>query len=233
MKKTIGIMQPYFLPYIGYFQLIALVDKFVIYDNIKYTKKGWINRNRILMNGIDKVFSIPLSKASDTLDIIERDISPQFDKQKLLAQIRGSYLKAPYFNDVWPIIESIILFEDKNLFRYVKNSLVLVCNYMDIKTEIVVSSDVKAEHSLQSQDRVISICKSMSAKTYINPIGGTELYRKEDFKNSNLELKFIKTMNFEYSQFDNLFVPGLSILDVIMFNSKNELKKLISSFELI
>ena len=231
--KKIAIMQPYFLPYIGYFQLINSVDEFVIYDNIKYTKKGWINRNRILMNGKDKVFSIPLSKASDTLDIIERDISPQFDKQKLLAQLRGSYLKAPYFNDVWPIIESIILIEDKNLFRYVKNSLILVCNYLDINTEIVVSSDVKADHSLQSQDRVISICNSMSAKTYINPIGGIELYRKEDFKKSNLELKFIKTMNFEYSQFDNLFVPGLSILDVIMFNSKNELKKIISSFELI
>ena len=105
----LGIMQPYFLPYIGYFQLIASVDKFVIYDNIKYTKKGWINRNRMLQNTTDKTFSISLVKASNKLDIIERSISPEFSRQKLLNQFRGCYLKAPYFEDAWGLIENIVL----------------------------------------------------------------------------------------------------------------------------
>ena len=113
----LGIMQPYFLPYVGYFQLIAAVDKFVIYDNIKYTKKGWINRNRMLQNGADKVFSISLLKASDSLDIKNRELSPEFNRQKLLNQFKGCYAKAPYFQEVWPLLEEIILFQDKNLFR--------------------------------------------------------------------------------------------------------------------
>ena len=142
----VGIMQPYFLPYIGYFQLIASVDKFVIYDNIKYTKKGWINRNRMLQNGADKIFSVSLAKASDQLDIVEREISSDFSRQKLLSQIRGCYLKSPYFEEVWPLIESIVLFPDDNLFRYIQNSIMLVCDYLDIDTEVIVSSSVAAPY---------------------------------------------------------------------------------------
>ena len=93
----LAIMQPYFLPYIGYFQLIAAVDQFIVYDNIKYTKKGWINRNRLLQNGTDTVFSIPLSKDSDALDIRERQIAADFRRDKLLKQIAEAYRKAPYF----------------------------------------------------------------------------------------------------------------------------------------
>ena len=222
----VGIMQPYFLPYIGYFQLIASVDKFVIYDNIQYTKKGWINRNRMLQNGTDKVFSIPLAKASARLDIVEREISFDFDRQKLLSQFRGCYLKAPYFEDVWPLIDSIVSFQDYNLFRYIQNSIMLICDYLDIDTEIIVSSSVAADHDLLSQDRVLSICKAMNANTYVNPIGGLELYSKDEFASKGCELKFINTNTIEYMQFGNTFVPWLSILDVLMFNSKDQCEQL-------
>ena len=225
-------MQPYFLPYIGYFQLIASVDKFVIYDNIKYTKKGWINRNRMLQNGADKIFSIPLAKASDRLDIVEREISPDFSRQKLLSQFRGCYLKAPYFEDVWPLIERIVSFQDGNLFRYIQNSIVLIRNYLDIGTEIIVSSTVAADHDLLSQDRVLSICEAMNANTYVNPIGGLDLYSTDEFASKGCELKFINTNTIEYEQFGDAFVPWLSILDVLMFNSKSRLKHIINSFEL-
>ena len=116
----LAIMQPYFLPYIGYFQLIAGADKFVIYDNIQYTKKGWINRNRMLQNGSDKVFSLPLAKTSDRLDIIGRDLAAVFIRRQLLNQFRGNYNKAPYFSDVWPLIEGLVLAKDNNLFRYIQ-----------------------------------------------------------------------------------------------------------------
>jgi hypothetical protein len=222
----VGIMQPYFLPYIGYFQLIASVDKFVIYDNIKYTKKGWINRNRMLQNGTDKIFSVALAKASDRLDIVERELSSDFNRQKLLSQFRGCYLKAPYFEDVWPLIERIVSFQDDNLFRYIQNSIVLICGYLDIDTEIIVSSSVVADHDLLSQDRVLSICEALNANTYVNPIGGVELYSSEDFAGVGYDLKFINTDTIEYAQFGSSFVPWLSILDVLMFNSKDQCKQL-------
>lgn len=228
----LGIMQPYFLPYIGYFQLIASVDKFVIYDNIKYTKKGWINRNRMLQNNIDKTFTIPLLKDSDRLDIVERFISEDFNRKKLLSQFRGSYLKAPYFNEVWHLIENVVLFEENNLFRYIENSILLVCAYLDITTEIITSSSIPAQHELFSQEKVISICNEMKAKTYINPIGGKELYSIEAFAANEIELKFIEANKIEYTQFQNSFISGLSIVDVLMFNSKAECKELIQEYKL-
>jgi hypothetical protein len=229
----VGIMQPYFLPYIGYFQLIASVDKFVIYDHIKYTKKGWINRNRMLQNGTDKIFSIPLAKASDRLDIVEREISSEFCRHKLLSQFRGCYLKAPYFEDVWPLIESIVSFQDENLFRYIQNSIVLICDYLDIDTEVIVSSSVAADHDLLSQDRVLSICEAMNANTYVNPIGGLDLYSTDEFASKGYELKFINTNTIEYIQFGDSFVPGLSILDVLMFNSLDECRRLLKEYDLV
>ena len=229
----VGIMQPYFLPYIGYFQLIASVDKFVIYDNIKYTKKGWINRNRMLQNGTDKIFSVALAKASDRLDIVERELSSDFNRQKLLSQFRGCYLKAPYFEDVWPLIERIVSFQDDNLFRYIQNSIVLICDYLDIDTEIIVSSSVAAEHDLLSQDRVLSICEALNANTYVNPIGGVELYSTDEFASKGCELKFIKTNTIEYMQFGDSFLPGLSILDVLMFNSLDECRHLLKEYGLV
>ena len=229
----VGIMQPYFLPYIGYFQLIASVDKFVIYDNIKYTKKGWVNRNRMLQNGTDKIFSVALAKASDRLDIVERELSSDFNRQKLLSQFRGCYLKAPYFEDVWPLIESIVSFQDDNLFRYIQNSIVLICDYLDIDTKIIVSSSVAADHDLVSQDRVLSICESVYADTYVNPIGGLELYSTDEFASKGCELKFIKTNTIEYMQFGDSFLPGLSILDVLMFNSLDECGHLLKEYDLV
>ena len=220
----VGIMQPYFLPYIGYFQLIASVDKFVIYDNIKYTKKGWINRNRMLQNGTDKIFSVALAKASDRLDIVERELSTDFNRQKLLSQFRGCYLKAPYFEDVWPLIERIVSFQDDNLFRYIQNSIVLICDYLDIGTEIIVSSSVTADHDLLSQDRVLSLCKELDAETYINPIGGLELYSEEEFEKNGLKLQFISLDDVKYRQFDNEFLASLSIIDVLFFNSSEDVR---------
>jgi hypothetical protein len=230
----VGIMQPYFLPYIGYFQLIASVDKFVIYDNIKYTKKGWINRNRMLQNGTDKIFSLALAKASDRLDIIEREISSEFSRQKLLNQFRGCYLKAPYFEAVWPLIESIFSFQDDNLFRYIENSIVLMCDYLDIDTEIIVSSSVAADHDLLSQDRVLSICEALNANTYVNPIGGLELYSTDEFAQAGVELKFLQSSEVNYTQFGGTFVPWLSTIDVLMFNSIDQTKHFIQNqFELV
>ena len=227
-------MQPYFLPYIGYFQLIAEVDQFIVYDNIEYTKKGWINRNRMLLNGTDTRFSLPLRKASDSLDVVQREISPDFDRRKLLNQFRGAYQRAPYFEQTFALLDPIIHNIEKNLFRYIYHSITAVCRYLGIGTKIHVSSSVAINHELKSEHRVIALCKAMNAKTYINPIGGTELYDRSKFSMHGIDLRFIKTIPFEYQQFGATFVPFLSIVDVLMFNSPSAVRDHIQhNFEMV
>ncbi len=231
----LAIMQPYLFPYIGYFQLMNAADEFVVYDNIKYTKKGWINRNRILVNGSDAYINFPLKKDSDYLDVKDRylaEIWPQ-ERQKLLNKLKESYRKAPYFEQAYAVIEKCILFEDMNLFAFILNSLTVIKNYLDISTPFVVSSTIAIDNSLKAQDKVMAICQSKKANVYINPIGGVELYNKEDFTKSGIELFFLKTGTIEYKQFDNAFVPYLSIIDVIMFNAKEEIKKYLSLYSLL
>jgi hypothetical protein len=231
----IGIMQPYFLPYIGYFQLMNHVDKFVVYDNIKYTKKGWINRNRMLVNGTDQIFSLPIKKGSDYLNIDERFLADNFHKesQKTLKKIQASYSKAPYFDEVYPLINRIFEFQDDNLFRFILNSIHLVKSYIKIPTEILVSSNLEIDHMLASQEKVIEISRSLGATIYVNPIGGIDLYKKMDFKKSGVDLQFLKTEFDFYKQFDYEFISGLSILDVLMFNSPQQVMNSLGKYDLL
>ena len=153
----VGIMQPYFLPYIGYFQLINSVDLFVVYDNIQYTKKGWINRNRMLQNGKDVMFSLPLKKDSDYLEICQRDLAVDFNRDKLLNQFKGAYQRAPYFAQVFPLIEELVRYKNLNLFHFLHHSIVRICEHLGITTEIRISSDIAIDHSLKNQDKVIAL----------------------------------------------------------------------------
>ena len=215
----LGIMQPYFLPYIGYFQLIASVDTFIVYDNIKFTKKGWINRNRMLVNGAVAVFSLPLCKDSDYSEIKQRKIATDFDRKKLLNQFKGAYHHAPNVKKILPLLEEIIFFEDLNLFNYVRNSIQQMCVHLGIETEIKISSQIQIDHALKGQEKVLALCKATGASIYINSIGGEDLYCRDDFQAVDVELQFIKANNFEYVQFENPHVSSLSIVDVLMFNS--------------
>jgi len=227
----LAIMQPYIFPYIGYFQLINAVDKFVVYDNIQFTKKGWINRNRILVNGKDEYFTLPLKKASDYLHVDQRKLSDTFktERDRILRRLQESYRKAPEFNAVYSLVESVFNTDEENLFDFIYQSLQAVCAYLDIKTEFVVSSTLPVNHELKSQDKVIAICKALQATQYINPAGGVELYSKDVFKQNNIELSFIRSSSFEYQQFKNEFIPWLSIIDVMMFNSKEKVGEYIQT----
>ncbi|MFM7683108.1 MAG: WbqC family protein [Bacteroidota bacterium] len=227
----VAIMQPYLFPYIGYFQLINAVDEFIIYDNIQFTKKGWINRNRILVNGTDEYITIPLKKDSDFLDINDRYLSHEWlnERKKILNRITESYRKAPQFNFAFPIIENVLMNEEKNLFKFILNSLQEINQYLDIKTPLIISSSVPINHDLKAEKKVIELCKARKANIYINPIGGVELYSKGDFKNEGLDLQFLKANNITYPQFKNNFVPFLSIIDVMMFNKKQTVTEYINS----
>lgn len=226
-------MQPYFLPYIGYFQLINAVDKFVIYDNIQYTKKGWINRNRYLNNGKDLYFTLPIRKDSDYLDIKERVLAGDYlaQNEKQLRKIESAYKKAPFFNEVFPLIRNCFLYPEENLFQFILHSVIEIKKYLDIHTEIIISSDIEDNADLKGAERVKNICNILQAREYINPIGGTTLYDKADFKNSDIDLKFLQTDTIQYLQFKNDFISFLSILDVMMFNSIEEIKVMLDRYE--
>ena len=229
-----AIMQPYFFPYIGYFQLIAAVDMFILYDSIKYTKKGWINRNRMLQNGKDVMFSLPLESGSDTLDVLDRELAADFNREKFLNRFKGAYRCAPYFSKTFPLLEKIVRYEDRNLFRFLHHSIIKTCEHMGITTEIKISSDIAIDHGMKNQDKVLALCESIGASTYVNAIGGMELYSKKPFQEKGIELKFIRSKPLEYTQFGDEFVPWLSIIDVMMFNPIETIKEsLVAKFELI
>jgi hypothetical protein len=235
MGKKVAIMQPYFLPYVGYFHLINSVDEFVVYDNIQYTKKGWINRNRILVGGEGKLLTLPLKKGSDYLNVVDRKLCDNWDNEKikLLSQIKSAYSKAPYYKKSFPVLKACLESPSENLFEFIFNSLKLLTSYLRIGTKITISSSINIDHSLKSQDKVIAICKNLEADTYINAIGGQELYNKEDFRNHNLNLNFVKSPQLEYKQYENDFIPWLSIVDVIMFNKRTNVTDYLNNYTLI
>lgn len=231
----IGIMQPYFLPYLGYFQIMKACDKYVVYDNIQFTKKGWIHRNRMLLNGKDAMFSLPLKSDSDFLDINQRCLADGFEKEKnkILGQIKSAYGKAPQFKTVYPIIESIFNYPDANLFNYIFNAINTIKDYLQIETPLVVSSTIDMDHELKSKYRVMEIVKCLGGDTYINPIGGMELYDKQEFANSGIALHFHKMQSVVYPQFKNEFVPYLSILDLMMFVDRDTLIGYLDRFDFV
>jgi hypothetical protein len=230
----VGIMQPYFFPYIGYWQLINAVDKFVIYDDVNFIKSGWINRNTILINGKKSYINLMLSKASPNKLINELELLDDLkNKKQVLKTIELNYKKTPYFNLVFPIVESIMMQKEKQLSKYLEHSIRLICKYLEIDTKIIMSSEIIKNDKLTGQDKIIDICKRLSANQYINSIGGRKLYSHESFELNGLSLFFLEPKEIYYSQYDDAFVPNLSIIDVMMFNDKKKVKVMLEEFELV
>lgn len=230
----IGVMQPYFFPYIGYWQLMNVVDKYVIFDDVNYINKGWINRNRILINGQPNFFTIPLVGASQNKLINEIEINKN-DKGylKILRTIEMAYKKAPFFPEVFELFEGVIQCDENNLAKYLKNSIEVVSKYLDINTELLLSSEIEKDCTLKGQEKILEICKKLGGTEYYNAIGGVELYSQDLFRSNGINLSFVKTNNIEYKQYENEFCPGLSILDVMMFNSPEKIRAFLDDFELI
>ncbi|MDD5660325.1 MAG: WbqC family protein [Candidatus Omnitrophica bacterium] len=227
----LAIMQPYFFPYIGYFQLIKAVDTFVIYDDVNYIKNGWINRNSILINNKKSWVTINLKDASSFKLINQIEIGN--NKDKVLKCINFSYAKAPFFKEIFPFIEDIINCNKVNLAEFVCNSIKAIAEYLDLKTEFLISSDIEINNKLKGQKKVIDICKKIGAQEYINAIGGVQLYSKEEFHANGIALNFLESKDIEYEQFNHKFVPSLSMIDVLMFNPREKVKEMLKEYNLI
>lgn len=227
-------MQPYIFPYIGYFQLIRAVDKFVFFDDVNYIKKGWVNRNQILVNKKSHLFTVPLKAASQNILINKVKLAPEYLKwrDKFLTTVKQSYKKAPFFAEIFDLIVTSLNHKD-NIRDLCFQSTKLLLNYLGLNTNIECSSSKYRNAHLIGKERILDICKKEKCSTYINSIRGVELYDFQDFKNKGLVLKFIKTKPLNYKQFENVFVPNLSIIDVLMFNGKKNTLEIIDNYKLI
>ena len=229
----LAIMQPYFFPYIGYFQLIATVDKFVIYDDVNFINKGWINRNNILVNGKAHMITVPLDGASQNKRINEVDILDDNKwKLRILKTIKQSYSKAPYFDSTCNLIETVFEKNRKKISVLNIDGILTICEYLDIKTEIIKDSERYKNNHLKGQNRILDICIKEKATSYINPSGGLELYDYTAFQKMGIKLSFSNSELNPYKQFTNDFLPALSILDVLMFNSKDNIKLMLENYKL-
>lgn len=229
----LGIMQPYFFPYIGYWQLLNAVDKYVIYDDVNFIKNGWINRNRILIAGAAQWFTLPLWQASPFKRINEIEITPELKlKTKLLKTLDMAYHKAPFFKPVFELFEQTLA-QGSNLSECLSFSIRQIAQYLDIQTEIILSSSLEKDNTLKGKDKVLHICNKLGATEYLNAVGGQELYDKAEFAAHGIKLYFLQTNAITYKQFKGEFVPNLSILDVMMFNPPQQIKNFLNDCTLI
>lgn len=229
----LAVMQPYFLPYLGYFQLIDQVDKFVILDDVQFIKSGWINRNYILHGDKPLLFTIPVHKLSSKSLI--RDVKVIYDSGriiKFLKTIKLNYSKSPFFKNIIPLIELTLENVNTNISDFSLTGIKAVNEYLGIKTEIIESSSIYRNINLNGEERILDICRQEGADEYFNLSGGIDLYSKELFNSKGIKLNFIRSKKIEYKQFKSEFTGPLSIIDNLMFNSPDEVKKSLQEFEI-
>jgi hypothetical protein len=233
-KKVVAVMQPYLFPYLGYFQLAEVADEFVFYDDVDFIKQGWINRNRILINGSDHLFTVPCNNVSSNREIKEVTISQQdWRSDKLLKKIRMSYANAEQFDDVFPIVEQVISETEDSISLLAAQSVERVCSYLNLDVDFHFSSGLPVDDSMGRADRLIAITKHFGADTYVNMEGGKDLYDKPYFADRGVTLQFLETGLPEYQHHNaETFEPGLSIIDVMMNVEKEEIQSMLGAYQL-
>lgn len=225
----LAVMQPYLFPYIGYFQLIMSSDVFVIYDDVCFIKQGYINRNNILVGGVSQRFTVPVKNGSSNSLI--KDVVFQGNVRKILAAVQQAYSRSSFIKDILPIIEDVLNYEERNIPALCEYSYRRIFEYLGIEKKIVLSSDLDYDKSQAADKKLVSMCQLLGAKTYINSPGGRELYSSGMFEPYGIDLRFIRPVLEEYKQLNaDSFVKGLSIIDVLMNNSIEEILHLLSKF---
>ncbi len=231
----LAIMQPYFFPYIGYFQLMAAVDHFLIHDDVQWIKGGWINRNRISVHGREQMLTLPVESGGNNGLICHRKLAADFDRQRerMLRLIREAYQRAPQFDSVFDLVHSIMNHATENACDLIVHSLRQTAVRVGIQTPMTRSSELTKEESLKAEDRVLELCRLCGADHYMNPMGGVDLYSKPRFEEQGIRLSFLQAGITEYRQLRLPFLPSLSILDVMMFNGPEQIQSMLATYELL
>jgi len=230
----VGIMQPYLFPYIGYFQLIAHCDVFVLHDDVQYIAGGWINRNRILVNGAPAWVTLPVRSAPHTLPINQRRYDMASGQSaRIVRRVEAAYRRAPFVSDTLPLVARVMAGQDPNVADFNARAIDEIKVHLGIRTPILRSSHMRGLDGLGGGRRVIAICKALEAKTYVNPIGGSSLYTPALFAEAGIDLRFLEVIPRSYGQFSPRFEPSLSIIDVMMHNDDAAMKEHLSAYRIV
>lgn len=216
--RTVAAMQPYLFPYLGYFQLIAHADLFVVGDDYPWVRSGWINRNRMLDRGRARMFTLPVATAPASTPIRERALTPQYpaERRRLLERLRHAYARAPQAREVLALVEQWLLPDETRLLPVLLHALDGVCDYLGIATPRVLSSD-RPDAAHRGAERVVRLVQAFDGTRFLNPPGGRAIYHRDDFAARGLELAFLEPELPVYPQNGGAgFVPALSILDVLL-----------------
>jgi len=228
-------MQPYLFPYIGYYQLIAAVDRFVIYDDVNFIKQGWINRNNILVNGAPYRFTVPIQSVSSFVAINEVLVDPRAYpawREKFLKTLTQAYAKAPHFQGTMELVQRVLDPSATHVVQLARSSVEAVSDHVGIPTTVIPSSSTYGNNALKAQERILDICRLEGAAHYINAQGGVDLYDRGTFKEHGFNLSFLQPVISAYPQGKSAFVPGLSIIDVLMFNSQEKVRAMVMDTQL-
>jgi len=235
---TASVMQPYLFPYLGYFQLMNASDVFIAYDDVQYINRGWINRNRILMNGEGYMFTFSLKNDSSRKNINERYFTDRFNEQfeKFEKTLKISYGKAPYFDETTELVvnvkEEMIASRNSNIAVKIYRSLILIAQHLDLEIKFHLSSEITKGNELAGQERIIVLCNKVGANKYVNLSGGKHLYEERIFEEAGISLFFLEPEFSPYNQFDNKFVGRLSIIDALMFKGKDSVQDNLLNYKL-
>lgn len=226
----IALMQPYFMPYVGYFQLMAAVDLFILYDDVEYSKGGWINRNRILLSGEPRFLTVSLERSSHSSRINERRISTVYDCAKSMRLLDAAYARAPYWNSLRDDVQGLMCHRSRSLVQFNARGLDFIARLLGLSTPMCLSSDTLPNVYSSGSQRVLDLCHAVGATEYINAIGGLALYSIESFRQQGVDLKFLRSRLSPYNQggYAN-FVPALSILDALAWIGPDGTSQLVAS----
>jgi hypothetical protein len=226
-------MQPYFFPYIGYFQLLAACDLFVVADDVQYIQQGWVNRNRILVHGAPAWITLPVAGADHSLPIHRREYVLEHRlANRIRRRIADAYRRAPHFARTMTLVDEVFDCRESGVASFNYHLLACVATRLSIDTPMRLASSIPREPGCEGQARVVDVCRRLGATTYINPSGGAALYNPNAFAKEGIHLRFLQSQAREYVQFGSPFVPWLSILDVLMFNDTKSVQEMLHEHRL-
>jgi hypothetical protein len=225
-----AVMQPYLFPYLGYYQLVESVNSFVFYDDVNYIKRGFINRNNILLGNQSHRFTVPVLKASQNKLINELVFIENVDD--ILTKIELAYKKAPFFSDIFRIVQNVLCSQNRSVDYIASNSISSVFKYLERDKAFYLSSNLRYDRQKSAADKLIAIGNILHFKKYVNSLGGIDLYKKDYFLSQGIDLSFIHMNEYAYNQSNKNFVPNLSMIDVLMWNSPEEVNHLLGNYEI-
>jgi len=234
--KTICIMQPYVFPYVPYFQLAAAVDEFWVFDDVQYIRRGWMNRNYILLKGEKCRFTLPVTAGNRSDLIRHKSLAVDFSKslRAFSELIRHAYREAPYADDVYAIIDELQGRTQSSFLNFAVATMSLCFRHLDIRAQFRFTSELKLGSEFSGAGRVMEICHRVGAEQYVNPVGGALLYDPNAFAARGINLQFLQGRCLPYPQVGRTqFQPGLSILDLIANVDYRSRKAQMQSYSLV